>query len=282
MLAVIGGTGFYSFDGAEVLEEYEVKTPFGEPSGIIVKVKCGDNEVVFLPRHGVGHKLLPHEVNYRANIWALKSLGARQVVSVSAVGSLREEIRPGEFVIPDQYVDRILGGREKTFFGGGLVAHVSMAEPVCGNLSAGVASVAEEMGYDIHTGQVYGCVDGPRLGTKAESFCMRGGFGCDVVGMTNIPEVFLAREAQLCYCSIGVVTDYDCWMDDPESYVTAVSVIERYKESLGKVKDLLVRFLEAELPKIDEEYRKSLQFAVLSDVSQLSNDKRELLELLGE
>jgi 5'-methylthioadenosine phosphorylase len=199
MLSVIGGTGVYAFEGLEITDTHEVVTPFGRPSAPIVEGRLGGAPLLFLARHGQGHALLPHEVNYRANIWALKSLGATRVVGVSAVGSLRLEIAPGDLSVPDQYFDFVKGPREKSFFGGGMAAHVSTAEPTCARLTAAVAAAGERVGVSVHTGKTYGCVDGPRLGTRAESFFLRDAAGCDLVGMTNVPEVFLAREAQLCY-----------------------------------------------------------------------------------
>lgn len=280
MIGIIGGTGVYGIEGLTIEKEEHMETPYGAPSAPLVYAGYEGKNVIFLARHGKNHELLPHEVNYRANIWALKAAGVRQVVGVSAVGSLRRRLAPGDFAIPSQYFDFVKGNREKTFFGGGLAAHVSTAEPTCKNLTAGLVKAAKMLGMTVHTGVTYGCVDGPRLGTQAESNFLRNGAGCDLVGMTNVPEVFLAREAQLCYCTVGVVTDYDCWLEDPEEHVTVVDVIRRYGESIAKVKKLLRGFLSSPLPLIDPGHRETLQYAVLTPEDMLSADKKQLLDLL--
>ncbi|MEQ1789028.1 MAG: S-methyl-5'-thioadenosine phosphorylase [Rickettsiales bacterium] len=279
MLAIIGGTGIYNIDGMTILDEIDITTPFGKPSAPIIKANYGKHEILFLPRHGQHHQFLPHEVNYRANIFALKSLGARQILGFSAVGSLREDIHPSEFAIPSQYFDFVKGNREKTFFGEGLAAHISTAQPTCPNLTAWAAGGAKEMGLTLHTGKTYACVDGPRLGTKAESNFLRMA-GCDLVGMTNVPEAFLAREAQLCYATIGIVTDYDCWMEDPSQHVSVATVIARYGESIEKAKSLLKILLESPLPPIDSTYREALKEAILTPESALSDEKKQLLAIL--
>ena len=173
-----------------------------------------DREILFLARHGAGHRLLPHEVNYRANVFALKRAGATQILGFSAVGSLVEAVAPGDLAMPSQYFDWTRGARERSFFGGGVAAHISTAIPVSENLVTWAAGAAKRLDITLHTGLTYACVEGPRLGTRAESHFMRGA-GCHLVGMTNVPEAFLAREAQICYATVGIVTDYDCWMDDP-------------------------------------------------------------------
>lgn len=281
MLGIIGGTGLYSLEELEIVETREVTTPFGEPSAPLVCGKYGSNEVVFVPRHGRHHERLPHEVNYRANIYALKMLGVTAVIGVSAVGSLREEIKPGDLSIPDQYFDFVKGAREKSFFGEGLAAHVSTAEPTCAVLTKAIADAAAKVGVDVHTGKTYGCVDGPRLGTRAESFFLRDAARCDLVGMTNVPEVFLAREAQMSYCTIGIATDYDCWRDDPSQFVSVAQVMECYGASLVKVKQVLESLLSADLPDMeDAPARRSLDGAVMTSEGALSEDKKELLAVL--
>lgn len=279
MLAVIGGTGLYDVEGLELVSENEVDTPFGKPSAPLRTLRLGDREVLFLPRHGQGHSFLPHEINYRANLFALKQAGARMVLGFSAVGSLREEIAPGDFSIPSQYLDLTKGKREATFFGNGIAAHVSTAVPTCPDLSGWVKQVAQENAVKLHMDKTYACVEGPRLGTKAESFFMRGA-GCDLVGMTNVPEVFLAREAQLSYATICIATDYDCWLDDPDQHVTVQAVIERFGESLSKAKELLMALLASPLPSIDESYRKALAMAVLTPDSALQEEQLAMLEVL--
>ncbi|MEM7068529.1 MAG: S-methyl-5'-thioadenosine phosphorylase [Pseudomonadota bacterium] len=279
MLAIIGGTGLYNIEGLETVREVEIDTPFGKPSAPIKTLKLGDREALFLPRHGAGHSYLPHEINYRANIFALKEAGARMIVGFSAVGSLREEIAPGDFSVPSQYLDLTKGKREYTFFGNGIAAHVSTAVPTCPDLSGWIKQVAQENAIKLHMDKTYACVEGPRLGTKAESFFMRGA-GCDLVGMTNVPEVFLAREAQISYATVCIATDYDCWLDDPDQHVTVQAVIERFGESLGRAKELLMAMLQSPLPEVDQEYRKALAMAVLTPDSALNADQLAMLEIL--
>lgn len=214
-LAVIGGSGLYEMAALEDAREVAVKTPFGAPSDAIRVGRLGGVGVAFLPRHGRGHRLLPGEINFRANVWALKRLGAELLVSVSAVGGLRGGIRPGDVVVPDQFIDRTQG-REATFFGEGVVAHVAFGDPVCPALSALVVAAAEDerrasrAPHAVHPFGTYVCIEGPQFSTRAESFLYRQ-WNADVVGMTNVPEAKLAREAELCFATLALVTDYDCW-----------------------------------------------------------------------
>ena len=281
MLAIIGGTGLYEVDGLETVSQEKIDTPFGKPSALVTRARLGKQEVLFMPRHGDGHKFLPHEINYKANIFALKKAGARQVVGFSAVGSLREEIAPGDFSIPSQYFDWTRGKRDYTFFGNGIAAHVSTAVPTCPQLSAWIGNCADRVGTKLHQDKTYACVEGPRLGTKSESDFLRMS-GCDLVGMTNVPEVFLAREAQLCYATVCIATDYDCWLDDPNQHVTVAAVIERFGQSLQKAQDLLLEMLGSEIPAPDEEYRQALKMAVLTPDSAINPDQLEMLNLLRE
>ena len=215
-LAIIGGSGLYDISNLEVIKEHKVFTPFGEPSDLIVEGRIANSNIFFLPRHGRKHSLIPSEINYRANIFALKKLGVRKIISVSACGSLHEEIKRGDFVIPNDYFDFTLGGkRDKTFFGDSVVAHITSSDISCPILREDLFEKAIEEGLNIHKNKTYACVEGPRLGTKAESFFLKQA-NCDIVGMTNIPEVFLAREAQISYATLGVVTDYDCWKEGQE------------------------------------------------------------------
>lgn len=281
MLGIIGGTGIYQLEGLEVTAEHELETPFGAPSAPIIQGRMGERDLFFLPRHGRKHELLPSEVNYRANIWALKKLGVTEVVGLSAVGSLREEIAPGDLSLPDQYFDFVKGNREKTFFGKGLAAHVSTAEPTSKPLADALEQAGAQVGISVHRGKTYGCVDGPRLGTRAESFFLRGAAGCDLVGMTNVPEVFLAREAQISYCTIAIATDYDCWMEDPAHHVSVEQVIARYGASLEKAKKLLTAFINASVQELDCPSRTSLACAVLTPRDSLTAEQQALLELLS-
>lgn len=280
MLAIIGGTGLYQLDSLKVMHTHQVTTPFGEPSAAITEGELCGKRVFFLPRHGDAHQLLPHEVNYRANIWALKSLGCTQLIGVSAVGSLQESIAPGDIVLPNQYFDFVKGHREKTFFGSGIAAHVSTAEPTCLALADGIALAGETVGISVHRGKTYASVDGPRLGTKAESQFLRGPAACDVVGMTNVPEVFLAREAQLSYCTIAIATDYDCWKDDPASHVSVEQVISRYGASLDKAKQLLLAYIISDMSHCECSCRNALSTALLTPLSAVSAAQREWLDVL--
>jgi 5'-methylthioadenosine phosphorylase len=279
MLAIIGGTGLYEMQGLEVIDKRSVPTPFGLPSSDVVHGRVAGRDVLFLARHGVGHRLLPHEINYRANVFALKACGATHVIGISAVGSLREEIVPGDLVVPSQYIDWTRGRRENTFFGNGVAAHVSTATPVSEVLVRWIAEHARRLGVPLHTAKTYGCVEGPRLGTRAESHLLRQS-GCDLVGMTNVPEVFLAREAQLCYATIGIATDYDCWMDDPARHVSMAAVFALYDRSLAKVQLVLAALLEDPLPQPEPEIRGALAHALMTPEASLTSDQRTWLAVL--
>lgn len=279
MLAIIGGTGLYQLDGVTPLREHAVATPFGAPSSPIVEAEAFGRRILFLARHGRQHQFLPHEVNYRANIYALKALGARQILGVSAVGSLREAIEPGHFAAPKQYIDNVKGPRDKTFLGHGLAAHISTAQPVCPDMAAWITKAVREAGHSVHTDATYVCVDGPRLGTRAESRMMQG-FGGDLVGMTHVPEVFLAREAQMAYASLCIVTDYDCWRDDPGEHVSVAAILKRFGDSLGVARRILSALLEQGPPPVDETYRRALQDALMVRPDALDPERRALLDLL--
>lgn len=279
MLGVIGGSGFYQIDGLEVIEQRMVETPYGAPSAPLTVARHNGNEVVFLPRHGGSHTLLPSEINYRANIWALKASGVRQVIAVSAVGSLRQEIAPGDFIVPSQYIDHTKGLRARTFFGEGLVAHVSTAQPVCPSLSAALRQAAAAAGVAAHEGKTYICVEGPRLGTRAESFFLRDGMNADIVGMTNVPEVFLAREAQISYATLAVCTDYDCWLDDPAQHVTVEEVIRRFGDAIGCAKQVIAAVAAAP-PPVNDEHRHVLQVSLLTPPEARTIQHQELLDML--
>jgi 5'-methylthioadenosine phosphorylase len=234
-VGVVGGSGLYDMDGARKLDELSIKTPFGEPSDKIALVEVEGVNVAFLPRHGRGHRLLPGEINQRANIWALKSLGVEQVLAFSAVGSLRENLPPRTFVLPDQLVDETRG-RPSTFFGEGIVAHVPFARPFCMELGDLVFKEAKKLGLPSVRGGTTCVMEGPQFSTKAESEKHRAQ-GYDLIGMTASPEAKLAREAELCYTPVSMVTDFDCWK--PEDEVTASKVIEHLMSNAGNAKKLL-------------------------------------------
>ncbi|HWF98798.1 MAG TPA: S-methyl-5'-thioadenosine phosphorylase [Steroidobacteraceae bacterium] len=280
MIGIIGGTGLYRMEGLEVIRSTEVDTPFGQPSGPVMLGRLGGRQVAFLPRHGLHHDLLPSEINFRANIWALKSVGVRTLIGVSAVGSLREEIRPGDLALPSQYLDFTKGLRAASFFGKGLVAHVSTAHPTCAHTAALIARVAESIGQPLHRDKTYACVEGPRLGTRAESFWLRGA-GADLVGMTNVPEAFLALEAQVGYCVITVATDYDCWLDDVSQHVSVEQVIGQFKESLGKVQKVIAEVVAQYVEDESRACRRALAAAVVTPTEQMTAEQRRILEFLA-
>jgi len=222
VIGIIGGSGLYSIDGLKDTRWETVSSPFGQPSDQLLMGTLDGQKLVFLPRHGRGHKIPPTEVNYRANIDALKRVGVTEILSVSAVGSLKEHLPPGTFVIIDQFIDRTFA-REKSFFGSGLVAHVGMGNPVCGRLGDRLESAAGSLGLKHQRGGIYLVMEGPQFSTQAESNLYRS-WGCDVIGMTNMPEAKLAREAEICYATVAMVTDYDCWHPDHD-HVTVDSII---------------------------------------------------------
>ncbi len=212
LLGIIGGSGLYRIEGLEDLEEREVETPFGPPSDAFLLGRIGEQRLAFLPRHGVGHRIMPSELNFRANIHAMKQLGADAIISISAVGSLREDVEPGHLVVPDQFIDRTRG-RISTFFGGGVVGHASLADPFCAPLSRMLAQAARDAGAVVHEGATYVCMEGPMFSTRAESRMYRA-WGGDIIGMTNLQEAKLAREAEICFATLALATDYDAWRED--------------------------------------------------------------------
>jgi 5'-methylthioadenosine phosphorylase len=241
-LAVIGGSGLYDLPGIKVLRELRIKTPFGAPSDAVVVGELSGVRCAFLPRHGRGHRLLPTEVNGRANIWALKSLGVERILAFGAVGSLREDLAPRHFVFPDQLVDETKH-RDSTFFGDGVVAHVAFAHPFCGPASELLHRTAREIGLTAHRGGVYCCMEGPAFSTKAESETHRR-LGYSIIGMTSIAEAKLAREAEICYAPAAMITDYDCWKEDDE--VSTSKVVEHLMANVANAR----RLLAAALPEL--------------------------------
>ena len=282
MLAIIGGSGLYELDGLRIEREHRVTTPFGDPSSTIVQGTYHDQGVLFIARHGASHAFLPSEVNYRANIFALKQLGARRVVGISASGSLRQELKPGELALAAQYFDHTRGQRAYSFFGQGVVAHVSTAYPACPSLSADIARAAERCGQSIHQDKTYGCVEGPRLGTRAESFFLRDAARCDLVAMTNVPEAFLAREAQLAYCAICLVTDYDCWMDDQAQHVSVDAFLATYQGATAKARRLIGELLQQPFTETPPDIRQALAGAVLTPDDALNAIQIGWLEVLRQ
>ena len=236
MLGIIGGSGIYNLEGLTDTQWKKVSSPFGEPSDELLFGKINGEPLVFLPRHGRGHPLSPSDINYQANIDVLKRVGVTDLISVSAVGSLREDLKPGMFVIIDQFIDRTVS-RPRSFFGKGCVAHISMAHPICNRLAEAVYETAQKLGIASTMGGTYLAMEGPQFSTYAESQMYRG-WGCDVIGMTNIPEAKLAREAEICYTTIAMVTDYDCWHPDHD-HVTVQQIIETFSSNAAKAQKLL-------------------------------------------
>ncbi|UCD83905.1 MAG: S-methyl-5'-thioadenosine phosphorylase [Deltaproteobacteria bacterium] len=236
IVGVIGGVGLYAMEGLETIEEAKVSTPFGEPSDEFLIGTLEGVKMVFLPRHGKGHRIPPSDLNFRANIYGMKKLGVEWLISVSAVGSMKEEIKPGDIVIPDQFFDRTKG-RVNSFFTGNVVGHINFADPVCPVLSGILAGAGKKVGAKIHQGGTYICIEGPQFSTRAESNIYRQ-WGVDIIGMTNIPEAKLAREAEICYATIALVTDYDCWRS-PDEEVSIGEVMEVMRNSIDIAKQII-------------------------------------------
>jgi len=235
-IGIIGGSGLYDMEGLSGVRETRVRTPFGEPSDALLVGTLDGVRVAFLSRHGRGHRLAPGDINYRANLYALKTLGVQRVISVSAVGSMKEALKPGHVVLPDQFIDHTKR-RAGTFFENGIVAHVAFADPVCGALGQALFKAAAAAGAMVHQGGTYLCIEGPQFSSRGESFLYRQ-WGVDVIGMTNMPEAKLAREAELCYATMALVTDYDCWHGSEES-VTVEMILSTLKNNVAMAKRIL-------------------------------------------
>jgi len=276
-IGIIGGSGLYAMPGLTDVREERVETPFGEPSEVFALGELEGRRVAFLARHGRGHRILPSEINFRANIYAMKALGVERVLSVSAVGSLKEEHRPTDFVIPDQFIDRTFA-RNATFFGDGIVAHVGFGDPVCGVVAGAFERACAEVGVVGKHGGTYVCMEGPQFSTRAESNLYRS-WGADVIGMTNLQEAKLAREAEICYATVAMVTDYDCWREghDDVTVDQVVAVIHQNAENAGKV----VRAAVAAMP-TDRTCAcgTAMQFAILTDRKAIPAATRKRLGLL--
>jgi 5'-methylthioadenosine phosphorylase len=244
-IGIIGGSGLYEMDGLEGVEKISVETPYGAPSDRLVVGRIAGRRVCFLPRHGVGHRLMPHEINHRANVWALRSMGVRWVVSVTAVGSLREELAPRDLVVPDQLIDRTGTAGKHTFFGKGIAAHVGFAEPYCEDLRQILVGVAKGIAPVLHEGGTYLCMNGPAFSTRAEA-AMHRMLGADLIGMTNGPEARLCREAEISSAVLALVTDYDCWKEG-EADVEVDAVIENLQANAALAREI-IRALISEIP----------------------------------
>jgi 5'-methylthioadenosine phosphorylase len=277
ILGVIGGSGLYELPGLQSAEDLEVDTPYGRPSDAVVRGHLGATTMLFLPRHGRGHRLSPSDINYRANVCALKKLGATHLVSVSAVGSMKEHIRPGDLVIVDQFID-LTKRRSGTFFEGGIAAHVALADPVCPFLAEATARAAEKVGAPVHRGGTYLCIEGPQFSTRAESVLYRS-WGVSVIGMTNMPEAKLAREAELPYATIAIATDYDCWHQTEED-VTVAAILAVLKQALSTTQRLVVELAGALPDQTRSPAHRALATAIVTDRAGLSPAKRAELDWL--
>ncbi|MDI6757164.1 MAG: S-methyl-5'-thioadenosine phosphorylase [Endomicrobiia bacterium] len=276
-LGVIGGSGVYEIEGIKNLKEYSIPTPFGKTSDAIVVGELEGVSCAFLPRHGRGHRISPSEVNSRANIYAMKALGVERIIAVSACGSLKEEIMPGDFLIPDQLFDRTRE-RPRSFFGLGIVGHVGFAEPYCKDISEVLHKKGKSLGIKTHLGGTYVCIEGPMFSTKAESKVWRG-MGFSVVGMTNLPEARLAREAEICFSTIGLVTDYDVWKEGEE--VTVEKVVATITKNVANVKKLI----KAAVPVINKRERDckckdALRGAIMTAPSAVNKKTAAKLKLI--
>lgn len=262
-IGVIGGSGLYEIEGLAEVEEIRVETPFGDPSDLIVCGRLAGRRVCFLPRHGRGHRLLPTELNHRANLWALRSLDVRWILAVTAVGSLREEYRPRDIVLPDQFFDRTSQRAHHTFFGEGIVAHVGFSDPLSAGLRALLLESATALGQRVHSGGTYVNMDGPAFSTRAESEANRK-LGFDLIGMTNLPEAKLAREAEIALATVAMITDYDCWKPE-EDAVNAHAVIEHVQANAATAKALLADVIPRIPTEPDWPEHRALDAAIFTD-----------------
>jgi 5'-methylthioadenosine phosphorylase len=279
-IGIIGGSGLYEMEGLRVLEERNVATPFGEPSDPFVIGEIDGVRVAFLSRHGRGHRRLPSELNYRANIHAFKQLGAHTILSASAVGSMKEAYEPTHIVFPHQFIDRTRH-RPDTFFGDGVVGHVAFADPICAASSKLMATAARECGAFVHEGGVYICIEGPQFSTRAESSLYRS-WGVDVIGMTNLQEAKLAREAEICYVTMALVTDYDCWHESGDVSVEQILAYLRANAAMAQ------RIIRATIPRVAARQRdcacaSALQYAIITDPALIPAEvKRDLAPIIGK
>jgi 5'-methylthioadenosine phosphorylase len=278
-IGVIGGSGLYAVQELQPIEEVAITTPFGDPSDTLLIGRWRDVLVAFLPRHGRGHRIMPSHINARANIFAMKTLGVEWLISVSAVGSMREDIAPGEVVIPDQFFDRTVA-RPSTFFQDGIVAHISFAEPVCAELSGIMHDAAVRAGARVHRGGTYLCIEGPQFSTKAESRIYRQ-WGVEVIGMTNIPEAKLAREAEMSYATLAFVTDYDCW-HETEAAVSVETIVRILQQNAVMAQQIIAEALPSIPVERGSPYRNALQGAIITNPAVIpSQIKQDLAPLIG-
>ena len=280
IVGVIGGSGLYQIEGLQRVRKLNVSTPFGKPSDEFIKGSLGDTELVFLPRHGKGHRWLPTEINFRANIFGMKKLGVERIISVSAVGSLQEKIAPGHVVIPDQFIDRTTQ-RPSTFFGRGVVAHVSLADPFCKELSFELAKAAKLAGATIHKSGTYLCMEGPQFSTRAESHLYRN-WGADIIGMTNLQEAKLAREAEICFVTLALATDYDCW-NEAAGDVEIDHVLAVLQQNVELAKEIIRQVLNTLSPARSCGCASALKTAIITEKSKIPKKvRRDLRPIIGK
>ncbi len=278
IVGIIGGSAFYDMKDLFVRERVSLETPYGAPSGEYVIGELSGQEVVFLPRHGVNHQFLPSDVNYRANIFGFKMLGVKRLLSVSAVGSLKEELRPLDIVLVDQFIDRTNQARKMTFMGDGAVGHIAFREPICTELRHAVNEAAKEIDVKVHNGGTYINMEGPAFSTKAESILYKS-WGVDVIGMTNLAEARLSREAGICYTTIALVTDYDCWREEEES-VTTEMIIENLNKNVENGKLILKNTIKALTEKRSCECGEALKTAFFTPMETLEPKVAERMKML--
>jgi len=277
-VGVIGGSGLYNLEGIEKIDEVSFSTPFGSPSDSFVICKLEDRKIVFLPRHGKFHQISPTKINYRANIYGMKKLGVDKIISLSACGSLKEEIKPLDFVIPDQFIDRTNNARKYTFFDDGIVAHISFAHPICRSLSETLKESVDSLGIKVHKGGIYLNMEGPQFSTLAESNLYRQ-WGMDIIGMTNMAEARLAREAEICYVTLAAVTDYDCWHPDHEN-VTLDLVLSNLKKNVSRAKSILREFLVRVDTSSECKCSETLRYAIVTSSEQISPKTKKNLDII--
>lgn len=276
-VGIIGGSGLYDMEGLKEPKWVRVDTPFGKPSDEYLTAELSDREIVFLPRHGRGHKLLPSELNYRANIYGMKFLGVEYILSVSAVGSLKEEIKPLDFLVADQYVDRTNQSRKTTFFGDGIVAHIGFANPSCDILNKLIYQAGETLGFNMHEKGTYLNMEGPAFSTKAESNLYRS-WGMDVIGMTNMPEARCAREAEMCYSTLAMVTDYDCWHGSED--VSVDMIIQNLLKNVENAKKILKEVIPQIPQARDCICSSALKEAIITDKNLIPEDTKKKLDII--
>jgi len=280
-LGVIGGSGLYELEQLTDVEELELTTPFGAPSDAIIAGTIGSTRLLFLPRHGRGHGIAPHRINYRANVLALKIAGAEQILSISAVGSMKEDIHPGDMIVVDQFIDRTRHRVDTFFEDDGVVAHVAFADPIDAQLAGSLTGAAQRAGATVHEGGVYLCMEGPQFSTRAESQLYRS-WGVSVIGMTNLPEARLAREAELPYATLAMATDYDCWHDEHEA-VTVDAVIAVMQGNVAKAKEIIVELARAVPDPSGRPAASALAGAIITNPDSISSAARDKLRpLIGK